>query len=87
MPTYLLTVANHSGENVFHTHSIIEAEDRQMVKYHFHRTQKDIGGQDAWQSSKHAIEMPGHYVSEIESIEQVDEVGSVGERLPSWPKV
>ena len=85
MPTYLLTVAYASGDNEFHTRRIIEAEDKQMVKYHYHRTQKDMGGSDVW-NSKHTIEMPGHYITDIEYIERVDDMRDVAERLPTWPK-
>lgn len=89
MPTYLLTVANHAYESVFHTNCIVEAEDRQMVKYHYHRTQKDCGGGEAGLYNKHAIKMPGDYITDIESIRRIDdeEVDVLSEHLPSWPKV
>lgn len=55
MNTYLLETEESSGESKFFTQHLIEAENEQMVKYHFHRTLKDWGYTDS-PFEKHCLE-------------------------------
>ena len=85
MPEYLLTIANNAYDQKVHTHHLIEAEDPQMVKYHYHRTQKDF------RDHKHLLEAPGGgLTTEIVSIRRLDspeEIEALDKHLSRWPKV
>ena len=91
MPTYLLEVENHAYDNTLYNQFIIEAEDAQMVKYHYHRTQRKAGYSQVFDNYTHLLEAPtGGLTTEIESIRRVDEpeeLETLENYLPEWPKV
>lgn len=84
---YLLTLEESAGEDTFITKHIIKTENRQKVKYHFHRTMKDWGYTDT-QFGKHCLQS-GYLHCEIFSIDSLtDEEYNILDRfLPSWYKV
>lgn len=72
MGYYTLTVEMRIGERVEHQTFIIEAENRQMVKYHFHYTLKDHGFTDT-QFGKHCLEnWDAGILKEIYEIREID---------------
>jgi hypothetical protein len=86
---YLLTLEERAGENEFITRHLIEAEDIQMVKYHYHRTLKDWGYTDT-AHGKHRLESWNLGLScEIQNIRPLErqEWGVLREFLPTWAKV
>ena len=85
---YLLEVVESAGEDEFMTRHLIEVEDRQMVKYHFHRTLKDWGYSDT-QWDKHCLQGYRGLHSEIYSIKSLapEEYDVLDQYLPHWAKV
>lgn len=85
---YLLVVEESSGGNSFITRHVIKAEDRQKVKYHFHRTLKDWGYNDT-PYGKHCLEGPHQMLSEICDIRRLkpEEYDVMDKFLSSWVKV
>lgn len=86
---YLLTLEEMCGDNGFMTRHLIEAEDRQMVKYHFHRTLKDWGYTDS-QYQKHCLESWDLGLSaEIYEIRKLkpEEYNILNKFLSHWAKV
>jgi hypothetical protein len=90
MGEFLLTLKEQSGGNDFITNHIIEAEDRQMVKYHYHRTLKDGGWADTDQyRDKHALYGPKQMVTELRNIRELSDVESYAlkKHLHTWTKI
>jgi hypothetical protein len=86
---YLLTLTESAGELVFETYHLIEAKDRQMVKYHFHRTLKDWGYTDT-QWKKHCLESWDRgAMAEIASIHKLkpEEYEILDKFLYHWTKL
>lgn len=86
--TYLLELVEKSGSDEFMSRHLIEAEDRQMVKYHFHRTLKDAGYRNGWGNDKHHLTRD-HISAEIYNIIELSpvEVDVLGRYLSNWTKV
>ena len=88
MNHYLLILLENSGGQEHITRHLIQAEDRQMVKYHFHRTLKEWGYSDT-NYGKHCLE---HWdtgiFSEIQEIRSLDptEYEIMGRHLGNWMK-
>lgn len=82
---FLLETIERAGEDEFMTRHLIEAEDRQMVKYHFHHTLKDWGYTDT-QFDKHCLEGWRGLMTEIHSIKRLDpeEYEILDRHLPHW---
>jgi hypothetical protein len=53
---YLLELEESSGQDTFVTRHLIKAEDRQHVKYQYHRTMKDRGYTDTRGKDTHLLE-------------------------------
>jgi hypothetical protein len=70
MGRYLLTIVEAVGNNEFVTNHVLEAESRQMVKYHFHRTLKNHGYTDS-AYGKHTLRR-GRLDAEIHKIQEID---------------
>ena len=87
--TYLLELLETSGLNDYVTQHIIRAEDKQMVKYHYHRTLKTFGYGDANISDKHCLKGPQEDFTEIQQIKHLSDVeASIMQRhLPEWTKM
>jgi len=75
------------GEN-FITRHTIEAEDRQMAKYWFHRTLHEWGWTKT-QFGKHTLEGPNGLHTKLEEVRSLDtdEYEVLGDLLSEWPKV
>jgi len=91
MGRYLLTLLETSGDGHEHTtRHLIEADTEQMVKYHYHRTLKDMGWSDAhrW-GDKHTLEGYRGICTELMGINELDyHEWDVMERyLSKWAKV
>lgn len=88
MPEYLLVLEENSGASEHITRHVIEANDKQMVKYHFHRTLKDWGFHDT-QFGKHCLEGHRGLLSEIREVRRLDrhEYNILKKHLPTWSKV
>lgn len=88
MAYYLLTIEVSMGDwQEFMTHTI-EAQDRQMVKYHFHHTLKDWGFKDT-QFGKHVLEnWDAGILKEIYEIKELDrhEFEIIDDNIYSWHK-
>jgi hypothetical protein len=87
MSRFLLTLIETSGRHEHVTRHLIEAADRQMVKYHFHRTLKDWGYTDS-QYRKHNLEGDGTS-AEIQEIKRLDsmEYKILDKYIGHWNKV
>lgn len=92
--TYLLEVANNCGEAEVVTKHLIEAENRQKVKYHYHRTQRSCGYTPLFQTDdqhKHSLE--DSYsglvtdIFQIREIESPAEVAALEQYITSWAKI
>ena len=86
MPTFVLTERRARQDGAFDMKKmVVEAEDEQMVKYHWHKCQNEGGGSKR-HADKHTYEHhnTGHCV-EIANIEKVNqkEADVLGEYLPS----
>jgi hypothetical protein len=90
MGRYLLTLLETSGGHEHTTRHLIEADTEQMVKYHYHRTLKDMGWSDAhrW-GDKHTLEGYRGICTELMGINELDyHEWDVMERyLSKWPTV
>lgn len=88
MAEYLLVLEETSGGHDHFTRHTIEANSRQMVKYHFHRTLKDMGYHDT-QFNKHCLEGHKGLLAEIHEIRRLDrdEYEILSRYMPSWMKV
>lgn len=88
MGEYLLVLEENSGASEHITRHVIEADDRQMVKYHYHRTLKDWGWHNT-QYGKHCLEGAHGLLSEIREIRELDstEYRILKKHLPSWAKL
>lgn len=88
MPEYLLVVEENSGGIEHFTRHVIEADDRQMVKYHFHRTLKDMGYTDT-SYGKHCLKGARGLLNNIQEIRRLDrhEYNILEDHLPTWGKV
>jgi hypothetical protein len=85
---YLLTLEESSNGHDFITRHLVKAEDRQKVKYHYHRTLKDWGFGSATWGDKHALSRDG-LSSEIHKIQELTsaEARFLDEFLYNWTKV
>lgn len=87
---YLLELLENAAGDEFRTQHIIEAEDRQMVKYHFHRTLKDWGYRDT-QFGKHCLKSGrgSGLFAEIAGIHELDRVEAnvLEQYIDIWTKV
>lgn len=73
MGHYLMTIELACGEWQEYLTLTIEAQDRQMVKYHFHRTLKDWGFKDCSFGGKHCLELWDMGVAkELYEIKEID---------------
>lgn len=87
---YLLKVEEQSGEDTFITHHLIRAENRQKVKYHYHRTLKDLGYTDSPDTTTHNLERDwGSLRADIYNIERLDrkEYDIMSDYITDWVKV
>ena len=87
MPEYLLTFEESAGGQTFITRHTIEAEDRQMAKYWFHRILHEWG----WKKTpfgKHCLEAPNGIHTELQEVRSLDsdEYEVLNKHLSSWPK-
>lgn len=90
MGRYLLTLLESSGEHEHTTRHLIEAENEQMVKYHYHRTLKDYGYSDTYgYGDKHTLKGYRGIVSELMGIEELDyhEWDVMNRYLSKWVKI
>lgn len=90
MAYYLLKVEQLSGEHEFVENHVIEAENEQMVKYHYHRTLKDMGWSDYYNvGGKHLLEGYRGLGTDILSIRELyqDEYQTLKKYLPQWVKI
>ena len=91
MAHYLLTVEEQTSKNVFYTNHVIEAEDEQMVKYHYHRTMKDGLYEDSVNSgNKHLLKsFDAGLMADIYEIKELSdtEESILSQPLPTWLKV
>mgnify|MGYP000485784125 CR=1 FL=1 len=91
--TYLLEVTNKGGEAEVVTKHLIEAENRQKVKYHYHRTQRSCGYTPLFRTDdqhKHTLEGDFGFVTDIYQIREIEspaEVAALEQYLPSWEKI
>lgn len=85
---YLMVIEESAGGNNFIVRHIIEAEDRQKAKYHFHRTLKDWGWHDT-PFGKHCLEGPHGLHSELDHIRSLEpeEYDILSKFLSRWTKV
>jgi len=85
---YLLTLEESGGRHDFMTRHLIEAENRQKVKYHYHRTLKDRGYNSAPWGGKHALRR-NDLASDIYEIRELTraEYGFLDEFLYHWTKM
>jgi hypothetical protein len=88
MSYYLLELDEAAGGNEYTTRHVIESEDRQMVKYHYHSRLKDIGYSDT-QYGKHCLKGLNTGLTEIYNIRSLSraEYKFLSEYLPKWMKV
>jgi hypothetical protein len=88
MSYYVLSLAEHAGMNEYHTNHVVEAEDKQMVKYHYHRTLKQMGYTDTIHH-KHCLEGHDQSLTEIDTIKEISkgEYKLLSEHIPNWIKV
>jgi hypothetical protein len=89
--TYLLEVTNNCGDAEVVTKHLIEAENRQKVKYHYHRTQRSCGYTPLFTTDdqyKHMLEAPySGFVTEIFQIREINspaEVAALEQYIPNW---
>jgi hypothetical protein len=85
---YLLTLKESSGRHDFVTRHLIESEDRQKVKYHYHRTLKNCGYHSASWGGKHALRRD-ELATDIHKITELTraEYGFLKEFLTNWTKI
>lgn len=85
---YLLEVAKGANGYEFVTRHLIEAEDRQKVKYHYHRTLKKCGYSDASWGDKHDLQRDA-LSAELFGIKELTnaEYQFLKEFLVKWVKV
>lgn len=89
MTHYLMRVKEKCGENEFVSHQLIRANDRQMVKYHFHRTLKGMGYADT-SIGKHVLEQWSQGImTELDGITELQPVewNVLDEHLYRWTVV
>lgn len=91
MPSFLLELQEWFGEMETMSMHYIEAENRQKVKYHYHKTMREWGAHSfAPDSGTHCLEGPGHgHVTDILSIKKVPsrEATVLEKYLSTWTKV
>jgi len=85
---YVMVLEESTAGNNFTVRHIIEAENRQKVKYHFHRTLKDFGYSDT-EFCKHCLQGHNGLVAELVDIRPLDNIEhQVLEKfIPKWTKV
>lgn len=90
MKQFLLRLMETSGRRTHETCHTIEAKNRQMVKYHYHRTLKNKGYvESGWfDGEKHTLEADGLTV-ELNQIQELnlEEYHALDKYLPTWPRV
>lgn len=88
MPNFLLRLIEGFGEFENYTYHLIEAEDKQMVKYHYHHTLKDWGYRNADWGDKHSLDTWDHGWAELDSIYELDNVEHhvLQEYITEWHK-
>jgi len=88
MSYYVLSLAEYAGMNEYRTNHVVEAEDEQMVKYHYHRTLKQMGYTDTFHN-KHCLEGHDQSLTEIDTIKEISkaEYKFLSEYIPNWIKV
>ena len=86
MPEYLLTFEENAGGQTFITRHTIEAEDRQMAKYWFHRILHEWGYTKT-PFGKHCLEGPNGLHTELQEVRSLDsdEYEVLNKHLSSWP--
>lgn len=88
MNTYLLQLDERFGEGGAFTQHLIRAEDRQQVKYLFHKHLRDIGYTNPmWANDKHTLELWDiNHVIELSQIKELSylEWDVLSEHLPKW---
>lgn len=88
MSYYLLTLEEGSRDNYHQTKHLIEAENPQMVKYHFHRSLKDWGYTDYPSDKKHRLHREEGF-AEIKTITELDhsDYHTLNKYIDKWMKV
>jgi len=88
MPEYLMVVEENSGIAEHIVRHVIEANDRQMVKYHFHKTLKEWGHSDT-PYGKHCLEGANQLLTELTDVRRIDrhEYDILKKHIGSWHKV
>jgi hypothetical protein len=88
MSGYLLEISEDAELDDKRTQYTIEANDKQMVKYHFHRTLKDVGYTDT-QYGKHCVKGVNEKLIEIHDIQSLTEAEYkfLSVYMPEWDKV
>lgn len=89
MGYYLMKIEEMKGKESFLTNHVIEAEDRQMAKYHYHRTLKDRGYCRSWSDHKHVLEGVSGTFTELVGIEELDatEWYILKKHIPKWTTI
>jgi hypothetical protein len=88
MGHYLLRLREGSADFESYTHHLIEAEDEQMVKYHYHHTMRDWGyGTTSW-GDKHSLEVRQGLWAELDRISELSqlEYEVLSEYVEDWHK-
>jgi len=88
MDKFLLVVESITNKETFLNRYVIEAEDFQKVKYHYHRTRKSEGWNDT-DLGKHTLEGWHGLHSDIHNIKPLDntEYEILEKYLRTWPKI
>lgn len=89
MAYYLLKVEQTAGGSEFVENHVIEAENEQMVKYHYHRTLKNMGWGDAEFGGTHLLEGYRGMMTDILTIRNLhkDEYQILNKYLTKWTKI
>ena len=76
------------GEFENYTYHLIDAEDKQMVKYHYHHTMKDWGYNTADWGDKHSLDSWDSGFAELDRISELNnmEYGVLKEYISEWHK-
>jgi len=77
-----------SGEHENYTYHTVEAEDEQMVKYHYHYTLKEWGYSSAQWGNKHALSRGSMSWAELDKITELSDVENfvLEKYLTEWHK-
>jgi len=88
MVHYLMRLVEGYGEFENYTYYLIEAENEQMVKYHYHYKMKDRGYNTASWGDKHSLDSWDHGDAKLDLISELSnmEYGVLREYLMDWHK-